>query len=223
MTNRHAVLWIIRLILFFRLGLFGLGGAVEIVGRLLAAAETEDVACGSFGLMEDHPVSFQGDVIDAEENDGLAVVALVEALLEFDSLGRIVVGETLRIRPFKVEPKSRDVGGVKVQTAVFGGEIRRVRGFCGGSEDGQRSLDFKFVDYPETIRCAAEILVRVEGFTGTECKGGKDDSHACQKDSFCHNKLFYGRYTFILQKRSQSAQMSISCQCGWNLTELCYI
>lgn len=159
---------VIRMILFFRLGFLGLGSAVQIVGRLLAAAETEDIAGGSLGLTQDHIVAFQNDIIDAEEYDGFAVVALVQTLLEFNPLGRLVIGEGFRIRPFKVVPKGRDVGGVEVQTAVFAGEIRRVRSFCGGSEEAQRYVYLEFVDHPETVRGAAEILVGIEGFTGTE-------------------------------------------------------
>ena len=42
---------------------------------------------GRFRLTEHHGVSAQFDIVDAEQDDRLAVVALVKSLLEFNPLG----------------------------------------------------------------------------------------------------------------------------------------
>ena len=163
-------------------GFLALGRAVEIVGRALAGAIASD-ADGSFRLPKYHVVSVQLDVIDAKQDDGLAVVTFVKPLREFDSLIRFAVGESLRVGPFQVEPEGGDVRGVEVESAVLAGEVRRgsVRG--GFTVDGNGGIHLEFVHYPETIDRSAEILVRVQRLAGCEGKsrtegekGNADDS-----------------------------------------------
>ena len=59
---------------------------MQVVGGTLAAS-VASVADGRLGLAEHQVVTAEFHVIDAEQDDGLAVVALVEPLREFDSLG----------------------------------------------------------------------------------------------------------------------------------------
>ena len=52
---------------------------------------------------------------------------------------------------------------IQVEAAVITAEAGGGRMLGGIAVDGRGDLDFKFVDYPEAIGSAAEILVRIKG------------------------------------------------------------
>ena len=76
---------------------------MEVVRRTFADAESQYSDRG-FRLAEDHGIPAQGDIIDAEQNDGLAIVALVQAFLEENPFSRVVISKALDIEP-PVEPQ----------------------------------------------------------------------------------------------------------------------
>lgn len=161
-------------------GLFGLGSAVErISGALLGSEQVTDLQ-GGFGLAESHRVAIEDHIILAQENDGLAVVVGVESFLEEYLSRRLVVGESLDVGVEEIAPDLGEIGRVQKQASIHVAEVSSGgMGVCGAVDRGL-GFHLEFVDHPESVDGAGEVLVRVQRLARAErqCRAGGDDDRA---------------------------------------------
>ena len=127
---------------------------------------------GSLRLAENHRVSVEQDIIDAEQDDSLAIVPLVQSFLEFDSLGGLIVGEHLRVRQLQVKPQRGEFRSVQIESAILAGKVGRRGVRSGFPVDGNGCVHHEFVNDPETVDRSTEILLRIHCLAGRdgECR-----------------------------------------------------
>lgn len=168
---------------------------MEVISRPLAGAVAEN-AYRSLRLAEDHIVAVHLDVIDAEQHNGLAIVAFVEPLLEFDDARRSIISKTLDVGEFEIEPERRVVGLGELKTAIFGREVRSICGRGRVPVDGHRGFDDKFIDHPETVRRPVHIVFAIQRFAGKQRKCGADANQDSTEKTFHNASLFKGQWNY---------------------------